>query len=907
MKKTEAIQQFLIANTHPDLASRYDVNMEVQVNVGRHGGERHEGEYKGKSWYGWTDGMAIWKSFRIPYNAKINPEYNLDSPITYDLSKYVEGIGMTGWDWVNRVSKWVAFDFDAMIGHSERHSHKLTQNELDDIIKAIEDIEWVELRKSTGGLGLHLYVHLPDVPTANHNEHAALARSIMAYLSMKAHFDFQSKVDICGGNMWVYHTKMLGTEGLKLIKSGTMLETLPDNWQDNLPVITGKRTKIVPSFVSESSVPEIESLFSQLSGQRTKTSLDTKHRDLMTYLQNNGARWWWDADNNMLVCHTYDLKSAHQDLNLRGLYDTVSTGKDSGSDHNCFAFPLREGGWVVRRFGPGTRETSIWNTDNKGWTRCYYNVLPDLNIAARHYNGTELPSGGYHFREADIAGLVVNMLGGDAEIPNYLSNRETKLRLMPDGRLLIDIDRFERDTDTPGWLNNKNKTWQRIINIIAAPPIETETANYDDVVRHLVTETNSNYGWVLLSDGRWREEPLTHVKHYLKSLGMKNNDADAVVGGGIHRPWTIVNLPFQQEYPGDRRWNKTKAQLQYLPVHEDLLHYPTWKSLMEHCGMSLNEGLADNEWAKSNNITTGMEYLMLWLASMIQFPQEPTPYLFFYGPQGSGKSIFHEAINLLLTGGICNAGTALDNPSGFNAEIDGAVLCFTEERNLNANRIAYNRIKEWVTAKELSIHEKGKTPYTICNTTHWMQIANHREYCPVFAGDERIVICYIDTIDPEKHIPKRDLIEQLKKEAAHFTTALLRLEIPKANDRLIIPVIVTQDKREAMDSNMSPIEEFITKKCFYVPGSIISVGDFYNSFVNFMVNDLQLPQDIVNNWTKIKTTRSLPKKFPKGRSTKLSSAFAIGNISFTEAEAEGPELTLVGEFLRDANSSVRSS
>lgn len=907
MRKTEAITQFLKSNTHLDLATRYSVNMEVQVNVGRCEGERYEGEYKGKTWYGWTDGMNVWKSFRIPYNAKTEPEYNIDSPITFDLSAYVEGIGMTGWDWMNRVSKWVAFDFDAMIGHSDRHVHRLTQTDLDNIKEAITDIEWVELRKSTGGLGLHIYVHLPDVPTANHNEHAALARAIMAHLSMKAQFDFQSKVDICGGNMWVYHNKMKGTDGLTLIKQGKVLDSLPDNWRDNLPVITGKRTKVIPSFVTESQVPDMEQLFAQLSGQRTKTPLDIKHRELMTFLQNSGARWWWDADNNMLVCHTFDLQSAHQDLNLRGVYSTVSTGRDSGNDHNCFAFPLRDGGWVVRRFGPGTKESNVWNTDNKGWTRCYFNVLPDLHIAARHYNGTEVPSGGYLFKEADIAGFVIGMLGGDAEIPNYLSARETKLRMMQDGRLLIDIDRFERDPEPAGWLNNKNKTWQKIINIVTNQPVEAETANYDDVVRHLVTETNSNYGWVVKSDGKWREEPLNHVKHYLTSLGMKGGESNTIIGAGIHRPWTIVNVPFQQEYPGDRRWNKTKAQLQYLPVHEDLLHYPTWKGLMEHCGQSLSDGLANNEWAKTHNVTTGAEYLMLWLASMIQFPQEPTPYLFFYGPQGSGKSIFHEAISLLLTGGICNAGTALDNPSGFNAEIDGAVLCFTEERNLNTNRVAYNRIKEWVTARELSIHEKGRTPYTICNTTHWMQIANHREYCPVFPGDERIVICYIDIIDPEKHVPKRDLLEQLKKEAAHFTTALLRLEIPKANDRLIIPVIVTQDKIEAMDCNKSPLEEFIEKKCHHVPGAIIPLGEFYTEFLTFMVQDLQLPQDVVNSWTKIKTTRSLPKKFPKGRSTKMSSAFAIGNISFDDSVAVGPELTLVGEFLRDANSSIRSS
>jgi hypothetical protein len=127
--RTQAIKTHLEAKTWPDLAGVYNHDMEVQVNVAQDGGERVEGEFRGKQWLAWTDNLTTWKSFRIPYKANTEPEYE-DKPMSFDLSKHVEGIGMTGWDWKNRVSRWFAYDFDASdraLGYGIQRS-SLTQN-----------------------------------------------------------------------------------------------------------------------------------------------------------------------------------------------------------------------------------------------------------------------------------------------------------------------------------------------------------------------------------------------------------------------------------------------------------------------------------------------------------------------------------------------------------------------------------------------------------------------------------------------------------------------------------------------------------------------------------------------------------------------------------------------------------
>ena len=66
--KSQAIKNFLTLKTHDDLSRLYNHDMECQVNVAQDGGERVEGEFKGRRWHGWQRDGVIWKSFRIPRN-----------------------------------------------------------------------------------------------------------------------------------------------------------------------------------------------------------------------------------------------------------------------------------------------------------------------------------------------------------------------------------------------------------------------------------------------------------------------------------------------------------------------------------------------------------------------------------------------------------------------------------------------------------------------------------------------------------------------------------------------------------------------------------------------------------------------------------------------------------------------
>ena len=374
--RAEAIRDFLEDHARPDLAQLYHQGMEVQVNVRQAYGHRKEA-VKGSRAIIWTDGSLVWYNFRIPKQAWANPEDNSQLAQNFDLETFAEGIGLTGWNFAARASTYVAFDFDALVGHSAQHAKKLSPEELVEIRELACAIPWVTVRQSTGGHGLHLYVTLatPEA-TTNHGEHAALAKAILAQMSAHAGYNFSASVDTCGSNIWIWHRKYEANRehGLRLIKAGDPLRQVPINWRDHIPAAASRvRSRVKVGFINEE---ELDSM----SGEFARVPLDDVHRSLIRFLDESSALWWFDVERHMLVAHTADLKLAHQSLIMRGVFDTIASGKERGADHNCFAYPLPAGGWVIRRYTKGVAEHACWSLDRSGYQRCYFNMMNCNNV-----------------------------------------------------------------------------------------------------------------------------------------------------------------------------------------------------------------------------------------------------------------------------------------------------------------------------------------------------------------------------------------------------------------------------------------------------------------------------------------------------------------------------------------------
>ena len=469
-KVTEAIQNFIRtrreSHNGPDLLDRWNPFMETQINVAADNGEPVDGK---RSTY--SDGEYTWFNIRIPKNAAGEPEFR-DYDLRWPLELHVEGIGWTGWDWSARRSRAFGFDFDAITGHAKGIG--VSNEELERIKQAAMSLPYVEVRRSTGGGGLHPYVYLDEagVPTANHTEHAALARCILGMMSSETGFDFASQIDACGGNMWIWHRKMTAqNEGLKLIKPAEKVLTLADlpaNWRDHIEVVTRRRAKIR---VSTELKDENLDPFEALTSARKMVPLDESHKDLMDDLIHSGFSTIWVPDHHLLQTHTCALVKMHGEKKLEGIFKTSSHGNHAQTP-NCFMFPLEKGGWKVFRFSPGTSEAETWSQDKEGWTTCFYNCKPNLATAAKAMGGQEDPEkGGFIFNTLAEAKEVAEVLGQHIDMPDTsLLERQSHLKSHRDGRLLMSIckNRGEQDKTLHGWIS-KPDAWVKLFNVFADP------------------------------------------------------------------------------------------------------------------------------------------------------------------------------------------------------------------------------------------------------------------------------------------------------------------------------------------------------------------------------------------------------------------------------------------------------
>lgn len=256
MKVTEAVRAFLEARktlANADLIERILAqwpNLEFQVNVAPGSGEPVAGKRST-----WSDGIDSWWNLRCPKDAATDPSWN-DYDLKFPLTLHAEGIGLTGWQWKDRKSLWFGYDFDALTSHAKGVG--ISDADLEKVKEAASALPYVEVRRSTGGGGIHLYVFVDSIPTANHTEHAALARCILGLMSSETGFDFASQIDCCGAILWAWHRKMTADNaGLSLVKSATKVLTaddLPANWKDHLEVVRRQRTKVRINEVAESDV-----------------------------------------------------------------------------------------------------------------------------------------------------------------------------------------------------------------------------------------------------------------------------------------------------------------------------------------------------------------------------------------------------------------------------------------------------------------------------------------------------------------------------------------------------------------------------------------------------------------------------------------------------------------------------
>ncbi len=841
----KGIQNFLDARIpdSPFLLDIYSTDLETQVMCSTDGepGEK-SGTYE-------ADG-EVWGNKRWPYQAGSNPNYN-DPDLTFNTDTRVERVGTTWWDFKAKRSVAVGIDIDSVEGHAAGTTAHDSEG-IDSLIDRISKLDYVTIVRSTGGKGIHVYVFFDpnNQPVAdNHHHHTLHARKVLKLISNDLDYDLTDKVDCVGSVFWIWaKSSPADHPGFSVVKEGNYLDTA------RLDGIVLDRATI-----------------KQGNNNFDAVELDAEHKRLLDAIGEQPYYFNVRADMNVVHAHTCAIRDAIAGgLEIRGSFETVSEGNDPNTA-NCYLVPLNGGVFRVFRFGNAQQEPA-WEWNDKS-NFCILNDAPSLQEVI-FSNSTKKGNRVIASRSdvAEIARLTGNSCPDD--LPDEV---ELDLSNIGSGRFAVIGKEPFKGAEKSG---DKTYRWD-VENQENLGSFTDRILRQCDSRLRYVTQGGCTRGWFhKLDSGDWLEykhynELAVLVKEYFGKFADK---AHSIM---MQNPWELVCEPFQAKELDGRRWNMLAPNFAVEPTVSGGDH-PHFDMILDHVGQELDEPVQKSEWCRKGNILTGADYLRTWLACLIHHTDQPLPYLFMAGPQNSGKSIFPECCRYLFTGGVASANSALT--TNFNAELRGCFLVYVEESDLSDRRHgAYQKIKEWVTGRSLTILEKYQTPVEVPNYLHFVQMANNTTHLPLEDGDTRIVA--IDVPALQNPIPKAIMERALAQEAPRFLRTLLDTRIPEPIDRLRIPALTTRTKELMERKAMSPLMAFRKEKVFDVDGQKIKLEKFLDEYASYCTGNGRDPDPLFAVQQEIIL-----------RSDRFTTAVRNGtqwlvNVSFDEKAKPGKRIT----------------
>lgn len=775
----------------PFLLERYSTSLETQVMTTKDGEPTDKpGEY--------TDGKQTWKDKRWPYQAGSDPTYN-DPPLDFSPAEKVDRVGTTWWDFERRRSVAVGIDID----YSEGHASTTTTNDditLAEIVEKLSSLDYVTVVRSTGGKGLHVYVFFnPEAQpeSQSHHEHTIVARKTLELIGQDIGYNLKQHVDCVGSVFWIWSkTSPADHPGFSVIKMG-----------DTLDATRLASIKLPQPAVRGQSITDFE-----------VTELEEEHKRVMEALAGKGYMGQ-RADMNLIHTHTGAIAECVKEGLIVGDFNTSSDVSDLLTP-NCFLAPQPGGSFRCVRFGQSEHETGKGWYFRNGKNYCFINErLSEQEIVAKY--ALRKTKGKVEIEADKVEDLLAGF--GVALEPTEKPTENVLLSWTACGDIQLEASEAVKGWTAKGKGKSHVKTFKKQTEGSKLRDRVLQLA--DDHIRYVIQDGTEKGWYHRTEDGDWiMHRGFNDVACVVDDLFP---DFSRKARQILHtNPWTMVKIPFKDEYPGNRHWNYNAPQLKVEPAMSggDHSHFDL---ILDHIGLELNEPVARDNWCRKANIQTGADYLRAWMASLIHHVDQPLPYLFLTGPQNSGKSIFHESCRYLFTHGITSASNSLT--SQFNGELEGCFLVYIEERDLADKRYnAYEKIKEWVTGRDLTVRPLYQQQYTAPNYLHFVQMANSSEHLPLEDGDTRIVAIEVPAL--KKPVPKAILEGHLKKEAPRFLRTLINTQLPPPVDRLRIPALRTTTKvameRKAMSSVMVAASSLLHRK----EGHVVSMQDFIEAY-----------------------------------------------------------------------------
>jgi hypothetical protein len=135
------------------------------------------------------------------------------------------------------------------------------------------------------------------------------------------------------------------------------------------------------------------------------------------------------------------------------------------------------------------------------------------------------------------------------------------------------------------------------------------------------------------------------------------------------------------------------------------------------------------------------DYLIGWLASMVQFPARPGEVaIVLRGGRGTGKSFFAREIGKLLGRHYLQVSQAHHLTGNFNAHLRDLVLLFADEAFAARDKKHESVLKTLITEESLTIEAKGQNVINAPNYIHLIMASNDKHVIPAGEMERRFFV-----------------------------------------------------------------------------------------------------------------------------------------------------------------------
>jgi hypothetical protein len=208
-----------------------------------------------------------------------------------------------------------------------------------------------------------------------------------------------------------------------------------------------------------------------------------------------------------------------------------------------------------------------------------------------------------------------------------------------------------------------------------------------------------------------------------------------------------VRCPFVKRWLDDEE-KRTYRTMGVYPKECPVDVYNKWEDF-EINKKSIPNGEGDAQpfkdllWDLSGSEQNSYEYILKWLAYLVQYPEEkPQTAIGIKGKYGIGKNLLFGLVGEDIMGSkhYFETSNPLDDIFGTHAtQHEGKKLIFVDEMEVSIQRKVSERMKAFITNKSLTINPKGISPYNVDHLAGYI-FAGNGFLVSVPEGDRRFVL-----------------------------------------------------------------------------------------------------------------------------------------------------------------------